>query len=193
QSNRAVEPIADGGGDGGSSLIALHHAECGRRGRNSERGWRGDGQGDGGVLLNAPAIAGHGNGIGSRRGAGAHGDGHGGAARSGSRNRVGIEADRSARGHAGSRESNRAVEAITDGGGNGGGSLIALHHAERGGRGRNSERGWRGDGQGDGGVLLNTSAIAGDGDGIGSRRGARSHGDGHGGAARSGSRNRVGI
>src|SRR5208337_1283826 len=122
QSNRAVEPITDGGGNGGSSLIALRHAERGGRGRNSERGWRGDGQGDGGVLLNTSAIAGDGDGIGSRRGARPYRDGHGGAARSGSRNRVGIEADRGARGHAGSRESNRAVEAVTGGGGAGGDS-----------------------------------------------------------------------
>ena len=105
QTDRAVEAAADGGGDGRRSLIALLDAERSRRSRNREIRRGRHRQRHRGVLLDASAVAGHRDGIGSRRRTAAHRDGHGRAARARRRNRVGIEAHRRARRHSRRRQS----------------------------------------------------------------------------------------
>src|SRR5208283_490622 len=120
-----VEAADESRRDGGSALVALRNGDQRGRRRESEAAL-GDGQGDGSVLLDFAASAGHGDGVSAQRRVAAHGDGHDGVTRAGRRNRVGSEAHRRARGYAGSREGNGIVEAAADRGGDGGAVLEAL-------------------------------------------------------------------
>ena len=99
----------------------------------------------------------------------------------------GTEADGGSGRHTRGRQGDGVIEAVADGGGEGGGALIALRHAKRGGRGGESEVGRRIDGQRDGGGVLGAATTAGNRQGVGAWSRTGADGDGHGGAAGAGS------
>ena len=143
QADCSIESAAAGSGYGGDTLIAFLDRKRCRRGREREARRVGNGQSDGGALLHASAIAGHGYRIGARRRARSDRDVHGRIARAGRRYALRVEAHRRARGNTCGRQTNGAVEAATDGRGDGGAALVALLNAHRRRRSREREAGLR--------------------------------------------------
>src|SRR5208337_5620225 len=100
-----AEAVTDSGGDGGGSLIPLYNTQRSWRCQNRKVGRRGNGQGDGDILLNSSAVTGHGDGIGSRWRARPYRDGHGRVSGTRGGNSLRVEAHSCAGRHAGSRQS----------------------------------------------------------------------------------------